>query len=179
MEDAHIHVCWENAHDTAAMHWASDAVKKSWEATANVHFIGWGACTAAQNGESVRIHVDDSNPRAFVGTGVPQTGTTMWLDFTFAKWSPSCRSRREMCIRAIAVHEFGHVLGFVHEQDRPEAPSSCNVPDARDSLGANGIELGAYDPHSIMNYCDAVWLNGGRLSPKDIAGVRKIYGTAG
>jgi hypothetical protein len=50
----------------------------------------------------------------------------------------------------VAAHEFGHLLGFRHEQDRSD--SSCHV--SQDFSGV-GIPLTGYDPDSIMNYCDA------------------------
>lgn len=31
-------------------------------------------------------------------------------------------------IRYMAVHEFGHLLGFVHEQDSPAWPVDCASP---------------------------------------------------
>jgi hypothetical protein len=94
------------------------------------------------------------------------------LNFTFQNWSTDCQSTKESCIRAIAVHEFGHALGFAHEQNRPDTPSWCN-----DVEGQNGDTLvGSWDLDSVMNYCNPNWNGNGHLSMRDIAGLQKFYG---
>ncbi len=53
-------------------------------------------------------------------------------------WSKSCRKSKEYCIRAIAVHEFGHAISLTHEQSRADAPGECA---ARASLPQSEVVL--------------------------------------
>jgi hypothetical protein len=72
------------------------------------------------------------------------------------------------------VHEFGHALGYSHEQNRFDAPGEC----AELKQGPNGdnVSLTSYDPNSVMNYCNPVYNNAGKLSEKDIKALQILYG---
>lgn len=84
-------------------------------------------------------------------------------------------------VRYQAVHEFGHLLGFAHEQDSASRTNtSCSIePDGRvQTPWSNTYQVGGgYDPKSIMHYCNP-WNNGlGYLSTTDVLGIRFVYGT--
>jgi hypothetical protein len=167
-----IPVCWENpaAGSAADRDIVRLAVANTWEANSNVDFFGWGTCSASSTG--IRIRISDQGPHT-KGLGDSLNGMVdgMVLNFTFQNWSTSCQSDRQECIRKIAVHEFGHALGFTHEQNRPDTPSWCD--EEQGPLG--DVMVGAWDLDSVMNYCNPEWNGDGDLSSTDIAGLRLYY----
>ena len=160
-----IHVCWESPGSDTEKGWVRDAVTTTWEAYSGLHFVGWVACTEGL--QAIRIAITENGPHVTqLGRYLRAVPQGMELNFTFSTWSPGCQaaSYREFCIRSIAVHEFGHAIGFAHEQNRPDVPGECGQP----AQGPNGdLLLTPYDPDSVMNYCNAHYNNNGQLSTHD------------
>jgi hypothetical protein len=173
-----ISVCWENPEpanedERVLVH---DAIIRTWQKLSALQFLGWERCGPQTLG--IRITIDDVGPYAtFLGKFLSGVKSGMVLNFAFQNWGQSCaasEAQRKSCIESIAVHEFGHAIGFAHEQNRPDTKGEC--ANLRQGTNGDTIDITPWDPHSVMNYCNPVYNNNGVLSEFDIKAVQYIYG---
>jgi hypothetical protein len=176
-----IPVCWE---DAGFVHpewraYIESSVTNTWERATLVDFVGWGQCPpASQFFDGIRIGVRDMGPHTkALGSDLRGVVEGMVLNLTFENWGQSCPEDYSLgfCIYTITVHEFGHALGFAHEQNRPDTPQWCR--ELEDPQGTNGTVLvGGWDSDSVMNYCNPEYNGYGTLSTGDISGAQRYYG---
>lgn len=169
-----ITVCWELGNGVFD-HYKDvvrEAVAQSWEKASSLRFVGWGGCTAFASG--IRIEVADKGPHVkALGHYLRNYPNGMVLNFEFATWGAFCQDKKEWCIRVLAVHEFGHALGLVHENNRADRAIGC----AAETQGFVGDwDLTHYDPNSVMNMCNKNWNGNGDLTVLDKEAVKELYG---
>jgi hypothetical protein len=180
-----IPVCFIPDGWTRYKDWIQNDVRRSWQRVANVNFTGWGPCPTTGTQQFVKVDIiaatcpdcDNGVDAQADGMGMvnlhsPSQGSSV----RFWVRSPDGSAVRNRAAYA-AVHEFGHVLGFMHEQDSQDnvvtRPDYCNQTSG-DHF--EGRQVSPYDPNSIMNYCNAYNNDQGMLTPGDIGHSTRFSG---
>lgn len=171
-----ISVSWDNptSENQHGRDLVRQAISETWERYSAIKFTGWKS-TAEDNQADIHIFIEDDGPHTKgLGMEIKNMDKGMVLNFTFNNWCPNCRGDVDFSIKAIAVHEFGHALGFAHEQNRKD----CVFPNCfnKEQGGDGDWYITPCDLRSIMNYCNPRWSNDGYLSELDIQAVQYLYG---
>jgi hypothetical protein len=184
-------MCWhellqfpDDAARNAAKRFVQSTIEDNWTDRLAID-VSWTNCPTSGRARHVRVKLrtGDSTYHGttlLAGTGtlstaaqrrVPPPNDPPGLLMGFpANWNDDDTTRA--MFRSLILHEFGHVLGFDHEQIRPDTPegSSCYG-----NAVANAIEIGPVDPQSIMgwSYCTEAL---GVLTLNDVRSARTVYG---
>ena len=172
-----IYVCWENHAelDPSDITLAQNAVKRTWEEHSALNFNFTGDCLENSAGLRVLVEDDSNNTPHVKALGQQLDGIKegIVLNFTFNNWRPRCKYERTSCIESVTIHEFGHAIGFSHEQNRPDTKGECALMN--DGPDGDTYLLTPWDPNSVMNYCNKKFNNGGNLSQTDILALKIAY----
>ena len=179
------------------------ALSDGWEKHSNICFVGWRPCKYLFQSEKestlgIYIHLDadnnchlviNSKGRIDCGNACfwkPQgPGHAYFLNYnwgrTYAEYNFACAEH--------SLQEIGHAIGFSHERDHYNRPSTCTQgtpiqqTDAGTSYSHSIYTLvdSNYDWDSILTYADGcahvngIFYSSPDLSPIDIQGVAEVY----
>lgn len=187
-------VCWIGPDEkfTQEKTLIRETIDETWGQASALRFAYWGECTADRS-PAVRIRLTDhkGSPYAYaLGRKLYDYGHKgLYLNVEWKvhheEWGDdwpfdNCThpDNRNDCIKASAIHEFGHVAGIHHEQKHPKAPSECKEQFKRAEqreLNPGEAAVTPFDPASVMNYCRRDRMKALTLSDLDKKTIELLY----
>jgi hypothetical protein len=171
-----VPVCYSTAdgnNQTLLSRAKSDLTTIGWEAIANVRYTGWGPCgSSGPPTGAVRVHFKHGSNGLTSILGYPGGGN--FTDVTLVDDDTTGNH-----FQYEVLHEFGHAIGWEHEQQRPDNYGSSGYVYCSQVQRGQGEDTHAlvrtpyFDRQSIMSYCTGWPQN---LSPGDVAGAQIAYG---
>lgn len=169
-----VPVCFRNAGTAALRQRLRDILEDTWSRVTPIRFTGFADCTSTNPG---------ALPNTIAVGFAPDTRGWSELGRSNNDWTGMelISNGTGQHYRYEVMHEFGHALGFHHDQVRPDNWSGTNPVYCDDfnpgEVGgfSGGISYSGADNVSIMSYC-AGWATA--MSPRDVVGARAAYSSS-
>ena len=118
-----IALCWRQGGYERESLIILNAIRRTWGAVARIDVSNAGLCGGVASGNIVPVNIAPSGSTSS-DAHTSAVGKDGEIFMTLS--SPVVVDR----LRYLAIHEFGHVLGFQHEQDSPLADPACTTSNA-------------------------------------------------
>lgn len=146
------------------------------------HFYGFDDCETSEKPDIVVVKMSSFSTQALEKNGIANVGPGFVYPVPEIKSAKGIVALSARGIqRSTVSHEFGHVLGLLHEQDHPDAykkaEDHCRYYSKEEKERKNFHIYSDFDEVSVMNYCRIHKLDGANvgLSDGDINHIRMLY----